>query len=145
MTVKGFTFDIRLTSAVWLSMWHVPTYRAGDVLPSGFREGKTSRGNVWEGICPEDYIQGNVLFPFSRTLIPLTNSDRIRHGNPRGNGECQGSATPHPKGRGPSAVKFWTHTCAHTVWSRTKFGVLTHRKNARFYGRISSCNLRGRH
>ena len=61
MTVKGFTFDIRLTSAVWFCVRHKPTYGAwGETsyLPL-FEEGKRPGENVWgnmsRGKCPTLY------------------------------------------------------------------------------------------
>ena len=48
MTLKGFTFDIRLTSAVWFTVRHMPTYGAwGETsYHPALGEGKRPEGNV---------------------------------------------------------------------------------------------------
>jgi len=53
LILSGFTFDIRVTSAVWFSVQHANLCNVGgNVIRSGFRGQKTSEGEMSGGICP---------------------------------------------------------------------------------------------
>ena len=53
LILSGFTFDIRVTSAVWFSVQHANLCNVGgNVIRSGFRGQKTSEGEMPGGICP---------------------------------------------------------------------------------------------